>query len=613
MKWNQRAYLKQQRMHYILKAKNPLFVRIQMIYNRAVDEKVLTYYDDVDTLRDGGVPAYNESVLTTQIGNLNRIATTQDYQRLMSHSLIDPDSITKLMMNAKAKNVADKVTKLEVERSLKNLDYIEQTLKDVELRVDTYKELTKKLPKTVSRVDILQKASDKGVMFDGRKLKDPDKLALELQRYQTHKADYDKALMENDQASREGLKPLKSKKVWMWTPNERTRHENMDEQTVDLDAKFTVVNDVTGDTDYLLFPRDIENDRNGCSNTCNCYDKYTEFFTKDGFKRVDEITMEDTFLSFNPNTLEPCWLKPTRIIKNRFKGYLNHIHTDNFDLKVTDDHEMFIHYGRHYKPMFRAVKDLKWSNCFVRTIDYDKQGVDTVNINGLEFKSKDFAFFMAWYLSEGSVLKNERSAKIRQYPVIISQEINEHREILIERFKEITEYLNIKMYVGKTNIEFKSKELYDYCVRLGYSYEKYIPKEVFKLSRDDLTVFLENFIKGDGHEYKGCKRLFSTSKKLLDGLSYIALLCGYYPNYGVHTKAGTAVEHHNGVYIQNYDVGRITLGKTHRTNYRPQMHDKIYYDDYVYCCELPKYHTLWVRSNGKTFIGSNCLCDYEII
>ena len=245
-----------------------------MIYNNAVDEKVLTYYDDVDTLRDGGVPAYNESVLTTQIGNLNRIATTQDYQRLMSHSLIDPDSITKLMMNAKAKNVADKVTKLEVERSLKNLNYIEQTLQDVELRVDTYKELTKKLPKSVSRVDILQKASDKGVMFDGRKLKDPDKLAEELQRYQTHKADYDKALMENDQASREGLKPLKSKKVWMWTPNERTRHENMDWQTVDLDAKFTVVNDVTGDTDYLLFPRDIENDRNGCSNTCNCLCDY---------------------------------------------------------------------------------------------------------------------------------------------------------------------------------------------------------------------------------------------------------------------------------------------------------------------------------------------------
>ena len=174
-----------------------------MIYNNAVDEKILTYYDDVDTLREnGGIPAYNEAVLTTRIGNLNRVATMQDYQRLMKHSLIDPDGVTKLMIANKAKNVADKLTSLEVERTLKNLDYIEQTLKDVELQVDTYKELTKKLPRSVSRVDILEKASDKGVRWDGRKLKDPSKLAEELERYKQHKADFDKALMENDQAKR---------------------------------------------------------------------------------------------------------------------------------------------------------------------------------------------------------------------------------------------------------------------------------------------------------------------------------------------------------------------------------------------------------------------------
>ena len=58
MKLNQLTYLKQKKMHYILKAKNPLFVKIQMIYNNAVDEKILTYYDDVDTLREnGGIPA----------------------------------------------------------------------------------------------------------------------------------------------------------------------------------------------------------------------------------------------------------------------------------------------------------------------------------------------------------------------------------------------------------------------------------------------------------------------------------------------------------------------------------------------------------------------------
>ena len=67
-------------------------------------------------------------------------------------------------------------------------------------------------------------------------------------------------------------------KEWLWTPNERTRHEGMDgHDPIPLEEKFTVVNDATGDTDYLLFPRDIGNDANNCSNTCNCLCEYRTF------------------------------------------------------------------------------------------------------------------------------------------------------------------------------------------------------------------------------------------------------------------------------------------------------------------------------------------------
>ena len=242
-----------------------------MIYNNAVDEKVLTYYDDPETLREStGTPSYNESVLTTQIGNLNRIATSQDFKRLMSHNLIEPDSITKLLAQGKAKHIADNITKAEVERTLKNLDYIEKTLNEVELRVDTYKELIKKLPKKTSRLDILNKAKETGVMLDGRKVRDLDKLAEALEDYKQNHMKYENALLENNQASREGYDPLKTKKVWVWSKLERTRHLGMDGVTVDLYDKFTVVNDITHEVDYLRFPRDIENDKHGCSNICNC-------------------------------------------------------------------------------------------------------------------------------------------------------------------------------------------------------------------------------------------------------------------------------------------------------------------------------------------------------
>ena len=266
-------YLNTHRLQVIQKARTPLYVKIQMIYNEAVDEKVLTYYDDVDTLREnGGILSYNEALLTTEIGNLNRIATKQDFERLMKHSLIDPDSITKMMMNNKAAEIANKVTSVEVERALKNLDYIEQVLGDVEFKINTYKELTKKLPRTVSRLDILEKAQAKGENFKGRKLSHPElkNLAKGIQKYKDNCEQYETALMENSQVQREGFEPLKTKKVWVWSRLEKTRHLNMDGQTVDLDKKFRVENDITGDVDYLRFPGDIDNDMNSCSNICNC-------------------------------------------------------------------------------------------------------------------------------------------------------------------------------------------------------------------------------------------------------------------------------------------------------------------------------------------------------
>jgi SPP1 gp7 family putative phage head morphogenesis protein len=40
----------------------------------------------------------------------------------------------------------------------------------------------------------------------------------------------------------------------------------------------------------------------------------------------------------------------------------------------------------------------------------------------------------------------------------------------------------------------------------------------------------------------------------------------------------------------------------------PDKFIPVSYDDMVYCVELPKYHTLWVRRNGKTAWSGNCRC-----
>lgn len=60
---------------------------------------------------------------------------------------------------------------------------------------------------------------------------------------------------------------LYTTKTWIWSGAEHTRHSGMDNTTIPIEEEFVVVNEVTGDVDYLMYPCD----ENGSpSNTYNC-------------------------------------------------------------------------------------------------------------------------------------------------------------------------------------------------------------------------------------------------------------------------------------------------------------------------------------------------------
>ena len=102
--------------------------------------------------------------------------------------------------------------------------------------------------------------------------------------------------------------------------------------------------------------------------------------------------------------------------------------------------------------------------------------------------------------------------------------------------------------------------------------------------------------------------IFTSSKRLADQLSLIILLSGYYPSFSIDQTEGKEVKFKNGTYTINHDLYRISLNKTRHATMQTMKIDNIPYDDFVYCLELPKYHTLWIRSNNKTCWGGNCKC-----
>lgn len=355
----------------------------------------------------------------------------------------------------------------------------------------------------------------------------------------------------------------------------------------------------------------------------NCYMPDTKVFTSKGWKYFKDISEDDKILSLNPLTEEIEFLPYVKLVEvDNGSGLMYHIFNKWFDICITPDHDCFIHQrrdggekGRFIEPRFSKPAELSSESRFVRCIDYEKEGPDTVNINGLEFHSADFAFLMAWYISEGSVLHNPETAKAKGYPIKIAQEIQENRDLLKPILERICDYLNIKLYVGKQYFELHSKPLYDYLVQLGYSHEKYIPKEVFGLSKEHLNIFLDNYVLGDGHQRKPNKfnsserAVFTSSRRLRDDLSLIVLLCGFYPSIYVHNKARNTVIHQNGEYTSTNPVYGIRINNSRYTNFNNCAVEEIFYDGKVYCVELPKYHTLWVMRNGKTSWNGNCRCS----
>ena len=273
--FNRTDYLFQKRMAIIQKAKLPLQIRIQNIANRAIDERVLYYYDETG-IEDYTVPAFKEEVLLFAIGKENLLATTKDLTRLLNNSIVTQNHITNLEKYNAIHHISDQITKAEVKRINENLKYVDHTLQNADVNIDIYKNLIEKLPRQVSRQDILEKALEKGRNYKGREYSysELSKLSRDLERYKDNHSRYEVAKIENQQASREGLSPINTEKVWVWSELENTRHHKMSGQTVRFSEKFTVINENTGDVDYLRFPQDIENDTNNCSNTCNCSCSY---------------------------------------------------------------------------------------------------------------------------------------------------------------------------------------------------------------------------------------------------------------------------------------------------------------------------------------------------
>ncbi|MBS3741528.1 MAG: hypothetical protein KGY74_05355, partial [Candidatus Cloacimonetes bacterium] len=351
----------------------------------------------------------------------------------------------------------------------------------------------------------------------------------------------------------------------------------------------------------------------------HCYSGDTEVYTNKGWQYFQDLKGDELILALNPNNFDLQYLPIKHQIEYPFKGKMISFKNRGFDLLVTTKHRMYVGkrscaYDRKKKKFrFIEAEDLNGEYYIYRSSDWQGKNKKFIEIADKKIKTEVFCKFMGWYLSEGNSSKRKG---FNSWQTVISQ----HGKKLKKMQKDLAK-LPYKVNNFNGGVRIYDEQLGKYLRQFGKSNEKFIPEEIKELSSKYIRLFLDSYLAGDGNErkakkwkngkFKNEKVYFTASKKMADDIGELILKVGHRPSYYLQKSKGISKKHKNGTYIGNFDLWRI------RECYR-QYATKIrkseeYYDGKVYDVELPKWHVLYVRRNGKCCWSGNCMCWLELV
>lgn len=350
----------------------------------------------------------------------------------------------------------------------------------------------------------------------------------------------------------------------------------------------------------------------------SCHDAFTEVLTDEGFKLFIDLTGDEKLATVNPDTSELIFERPTQILSFPFKGELYCVDKSNMNFKVTGNHKMLVRKWDENKRVlcnkyeFVEAKDLGWYSGLMNRIKWNGENVSTsYRLPGVPHKNIEsqrfdrfipmgaWLKFLGYYLAEGTMIKDSEKQKNK---IQLAAPIGRKKEFI----KEVMNELNIHYLELEDRITFSNKQVYYHLCELGLQYkkagEKFVPKFVFELSSHYIKYLLQGHFEGDGNKYSH----YTGSPRLANDLQLLIFLSGQ----------------ESGIYIREprdsvLADGRIIKAKLkqHRVSVRDEINLSIdrkgdiykeYYNGIVYCAEVPTYHTLVTRRNGKILISGNC-------
>lgn len=354
-----------------------------------------------------------------------------------------------------------------------------------------------------------------------------------------------------------------------------------------------------------------------------CLEPDTEVLTKTGWKKIQNITTNDSVASLHNKEHSVSFKKPLEVINMEYEGDFYRLRGRSMDIGMTPNHKLWARtasysgfQGASNPYTFHKAKDLyedkfvvsgygRWTSNFHKdtvSIPYTEtlrrsQGSCLLPRQKRIFKAKQypaipFYKFLGWYLSEGCLNRKRNNQNKLRLTGGIS--IAQKQEKYVKEIQGILQDLgyNPKTYKNKRgicSIQINDFHLALVLKGLDDSFTKYIPTQYLWGDVRYLPHLLETLLKGDGDE----RNVYTTaSKRLADDVQVLALRL---------RKSAVIYKNPQGIYkvgIQQQPYKRINGFRDSNTNATLK---KEYYKGKVYCLNIPPYHTFLIRGKDKKF------------
>jgi DNA polymerase elongation subunit (family B) len=366
-----------------------------------------------------------------------------------------------------------------------------------------------------------------------------------------------------------------------------------------------------------------------------CYDSETDVLTDSGWKRFSNLTKDDKVATLNTETDTLEYQKPIKLVAYHHTGKMYQVKSKGIDMLVTPNHNLYVQcpvsefnkYQRKDGTTSYPKWELKKPNEVIgkrykvkkfaknwKGNDITHFDIPTIDRNAMEFNYKnndkiimnDWLEFLGYYLSEGSCYHSKDNGL---YNINISQSMKKDGNVekiraCIHRMGFKTSYYHDKTGRNSGNINFKSKQLYQYLSQFGNCFSKFIPQEFLQLDRSYLQILFDALMLGDGcvsrknrNGYYSTAKYTTVSVIFADQVQELALKLGY---------AATIIKETSKNLKPIYRVQILTKQKMPIVN-QNRKHDMwVDYNGMVYCCEVSN-HIMMVRRNGYAYFSGNSL------